>query len=373
MDSLVLLDVRFKGMRTGIDFTVSLSDLKRLEAIISAPSSPQKHVWRARIILLSADGIGTSAIMSATGKSKTCVWRWQARFMSEGVDGLLHEKTRPPGIPKTAADKTAEVIRLTQGPPPPDATHWTLRAMAKVAGLAASTVRDIWQAHGLAPHRWRQFKLSNDPAFAEKLRDVVGLYLAPPAHAVVLSVDEKSQIQALDRTQPGLPLKKGRGPTMTHDYKRHGTTTLFAALNVLTGTVIGQNTARHRHQEFLHFLNQIERDVPADKAIHVILDNYCTHKHANVRAWLARHPRWTFHFIPTSSSWLNAVEGFFAKLTRRRLKHGVFRSVDDLKTAITRFIKNHNEGEAKPFTWRANPDEIIAARNRGFQLLDSIH
>ena len=373
MDSLVLLDVRFKGMRTGIDFTVSLSDLKRLEAIISAPSSPQKHVWRARIILLSADGIGTSAIMSATGKSKTCVWRWQARFMSEGVDGLLHEKTRPPGIPKTAADKTAEVIRLTQGPPPPDATHWTLRAMAKVAGLAASTVRDIWQAHGLAPHRWRQFKLSNDPAFAEKLRDVVGLYLAPPAHAVVLSVDEKSQIQALDRTQPGLPLKKGRGPTMTHDYKRHGTTTLFAALNVLTGTVIGQNTARHRHQEFLHFLNQIERDVPADKAIHVILDNYCTHKHANVRAWLARHPRWTFHFIPTSSSWLNAVEGFFAKLTRRRLKHGVFRSVDDLKTAITRFIKNHNEGEAKPFTWRAKPDEIIAARNRGFQLLDSIH
>ena len=373
MDSFVWLFVRVRVMRTGIQFTVSPTERGRLEAILSAPSSPQKHVWRAGIILLSADGIGTSAIMSRTGKSKSCVWRWQERFMSEGVDGLLHEKTRPPGLPKTAADKTAEVIRLTQGPPPPDATHWTLRAMAKAVGLAASTVRGLWQAHGLSPHRWRQFKLSNDKAFAEKLHDVVGLYVAPPAHAVVLSIDEKSQIQALDRTQPGLPLKKGRGPSMTHDYKRHGTTTLFAALNVLTGEVMGQNMARHRHQEFISFLNQIERDVPADKAIHVILDNYCTHKHTNVREWLARHPRWTFHFIPTSSSWLNAIEGFFAKLTRRRLKHGVFRSVNDLKTAIDRFIELHNEGEAKPFKWRANPDEIIAARNRGFQLLESIH
>lgn len=319
--------------------------------------------------------------------------------MVAGVAGLLHEKTRPSGIPKTAANKTADVIRLTQAPPPPDATHWTLRAMAKAVGLAASTVQGIWQAHGLAPHRWRQFKLSKDKAFAEKLHDVVGLYVSPPAHAVVLSIDEKSQIQALDRTQPGLllktglPLKKGRGPSMTHDDKRHGTTTLFAALNVLTGSVIGHNAARHRHQEFLRFLNQIEffnqigREVPHDKAIHVILDNYCTHKHANVREWLARHPRWTFHFIPTSSSWLNAVDLrrengpldrflillIFAKLTRRRLKHGVFRSVDDLETAIDRFIELHNEEDAKPFKWRANPDEIIAARNRGFQLLESIH
>ena len=373
MDSFVCLAVRVGVMRTGIRFTLSSTDRDRLEAILSAPSSAQKHVWRARIVLLSVDGIGTGAIMSRTGKSKTCVWRWQERFMAEGVDGLLREKTRPPGIPKTGADKTTEVIRLTQGPPPPDATHWTLRAMAKAVGLAASTVRDIWQAHGLAPHRWRQFKLSNDKAFAEKLHDVVGLYVAPPAHAVVLSVDEKSQIQALDRTQPGLPLKKGRGPSMTHDYKRHGTTTLFAALNVLTGEVMGQNMARHRHQEFISFLNQIERNVPKDKAIHVILDNYGTHKHTNVQAWLARHPRWTFHFIPTSSSWLNAIEGFFAKLTRRRLKHGVFRSVDDLKTAITNFIENHNQTEAKPFTWRASPEKIIAARNRGFQSLESIH
>jgi hypothetical protein len=302
------------------------------------------------------------------------------------VAGLLREKTRPPGIPRTAEAKVTEGLRLTQGPPP-DATHWTLRAMAKAAGQAASTVCGIWKAHGLAPHRWRQFKLSNDPAFVDKLRDVVGLYVAPPAHAVVLSVDEKSQIQALDRTQPGLPLKKGRGPTMTHDYKRHGTTTLFAALTVLTGEVTARNMARHRHQEFLHFLNQIGRDTPAGKAIHVILDNSCTHKHANVRAWLARHPRWTFHFIPTSSSWLNAVDLrrengppdrflillIFARLTRRRLKHGVFRSVDDLKTAITSFIEQHNTSEAKPFTWRADPDKIIAARNRGFQLLESIH
>jgi transposase len=225
---------------------------------------------------------------------------------------------------------------------------------------------------GLAPHRWRSFKLSNDPAFAEKLRDVIGLYVAPPAHAVVLSIDEKSQIQALDRTQPGLPLKKGRGATLTHDYKRNGTTTLFAALNVLDGTVIGQNMQRHRHQDFIRFLDAVERDVPADKAVHVILDNYATHKHAAVRGWLARHPRWTFHFTPTSSSWLNAVEGFFAKLTRRRLRHGVFNSVHDLETAIHRFLAERNAAP-KPFVWRADPDKIIAARNRGFQTLEPIH
>jgi len=365
--------VRPSWMRTGTSFTVSASDRKRLEAIISHPSSPQRHVWRCRIVVLSAEGLGTHAIMAATEKAKNTVWRWQDRFMHEGVDGLLREKSRPPGTPKTPEDKAAEIIRLTRESPPHEATHWTLRAMAKTMGLAASTVRKIWQAHGLSPHRWRQFKLSNDPAFTAKLHDVVGLYVSPPAHAVVLSVDEKSQIQALDRTQPGLPLKKGRGPTMTHDYKRNGTTTLFAALNVLTGEVIGRNMQRHRHQEFIKFLNQVERDIPAGKTIHVILDNYCTHKHEKVRAWLARHPRWTFHFIPTSSSWLNAVEGFFAKLTRRRLKHGVFISVFDLQSTINRFIAEHNETEARPFIWNANPEEIIAARNRGFQMLDSNH
>jgi transposase len=262
---------------------------------------------------------------------------------------------------------------LTQQPPPHEAIHWTLCSMAKAAGIAASTVQAIWKAHGLSPHRWRNFKLSTDPAFAEKLTDIVGLYVDLPAHAVVLSIDEKSQIQALDRTQPGLPMKKGRADTMTHDYKRHGMTTLFAALNILDGTVIGQNMQRHRHQEFIRFLNRIEREVPADKAIHVILDNYAAHKKDKVRAWLERHPRWTFHFTPTSCSWLNAVEGFFAKLTRRRLKHGVFHSVVDLQAAINRFVREYNAGNPKPFVWTADPDKIIAARNRGFQTLESIH
>ena len=359
-------------MRTGISFSLTPEDRDRLSALVADRNAAQKHVWRARIVLLTADGLGTNAIMAATEKSKTCVWRWQERFMMEGVDGLLRDKTRPPGIPPVAVERTAEVVRLTLAPPPHQATHWTLRAMAKAVGLAASTVQGIWKAHGLAPHRWRQFKLSKDPAFAEKLHKVVGLYVAPPAHAVVLSIDEKSQIQALDRTQPGLPMKKGRGATMTHDYKRHGTTTLFAALNVLDGTVAGRNMQRHRHQEFIRFLNALERDIPAGKVVHVILDNYAAHKHAKVRAWLERHPRWTFHFTPTSCSWLNAVEGFFAKLTRRRLKRGVFHSIVDLQTAINRFIAEHN-AQPKPFVWKANPDKIIAARNRGFQTLESIH
>ena len=292
--------------------------------------------------------------------------------MAEGVDGLLRDKTRPPGTAPVPEEQAAEVVRLTLSTPPHEATHWTVRAMADADGLAVSTVQKIWKAHGLAPHRWRAFKLSTDPAFAEKLQAIVGLYVDPPAHAVVLSVDEKSQIQALDRTQPGLPLKQGRGTTLTHDYKRHGTTTLFAALNVLDGTVIGRNMQRHRHQEFIRFLNTVETAVPAGKVIHAIVDNYAAHKHEKVRAWLARHPRWTFHFTPTSSSWLNAVEGFFVKLTRRRLKHGVFRSIADLQAAINRFLAEHNQAP-KPFLWRADPNTIIAARNRGFQTLESIH
>jgi len=356
-------------MRDGITFSLSEVCRERLSGIVAAPLSPQKHVWRARIVLLSSDGLGTLAIMSATGKSKTCVWRWQERFMHEGVDGLLRDKSRPPGKAPVPPKRVAEIVRLTQETPPHEATHWTARAMAKAVGLAVSTIQSIWKAHGLAPHRWRSFKLSNDPAFTE----IVGLYVDPPAHAVVLSFDEKSQIQALDRTQPGLPMKKGRIGTMTHDYKRHGTTTLFAALNVLDGTVIGQNMQRHRHQEFIRFLNRIEREVPKDKAVHVILDNYAAHKKDKVREWLAPHPRWTFHCTPTSCSWLNAVEGFFAKLTRRRLKNGVFHSLVDLQTAINRFIREYNANDPKPFVWRADPDDIIAARNRGFQTLESIH
>ncbi len=310
--------------------------------------------------------------MRRTGKAKTCVWRWQERYMGAGVDGLLRDKTRPSRKPPLSKEIVARVVELTQGPPPEETTHWTSSAMAKAAGVSVSSVQRIWRSHGLQPHRVRQFKLSKDPKFVEKLQDIVGLYMAPPAHALVLSIDEKSQIQALDRTQPGLPMKKGRCGTMTHDYKRHGTTTLFAALNVLDGSVIGRNMQRHRHQEFIRFLNAVEAQVPAGKIIHAVIDNYAAHKHAKVLAWLERHPRWTFHFTPTSCSWLNAVEGFFAKLAKRRLKRGVFRSVTDLQAAINRFVNDHNQ-EPKPFIWTKDPDRIIAAVRRGYQALDSIH
>jgi len=244
--------------------------------------------------------------------------------------------------------------------------------MAAATGVSLRSVQRIWAAHRLQPHRVRRFKLSQDPAFAAKLRDVVGLYLDPPAHSLVLSVDEKSQIQALDRTQPGLPMKKGRAGTMTHDYLRHGTTTLFAALNILDGTVIGQCMARHRHQEFIRFLNRIEAVVPAGKLVHAILDNYAAHKHPKVRAWLARHPRWTFHFTPTSCSWANAVETFFAALTRRRLQRGAFHSLVDLQAAINRYLGEHNR-KPKPFLWTADPDRIIEKVNRGYQVMASDH
>ena len=359
-------------MRTGITFEVTAADRTRLEAIATDRNSPQKHVWRANILLLTAAGCGTAEIMRRTGKAKTCVWRWQERYMREGVDGLLRDKTRPSRKPPLPKETIARVVELTLGPPPGEVTHWTAAALAKAAGVSASSVQRIWRSHGLQPHRFRQFKLSKDPKFAEKLHDIVGLYMAPPAHALVLSIDEKSQIQALDRTQPGLPMKKGRLGTMTHDYKRHGTTTLFAALNVLDGTVTGKNMQRHRHQEFIRFLNAIEAKVPAGKVIHAVIDNYATHKHPKVLAWLERHPRWVFHFTPTSCSWLNAVEGFFAKLTKRRLRRGVFRCVADLQAAINRFLAEHNQ-QPKPFVWTKDPDEIIAAVKRGHQALDSIH
>jgi len=359
-------------MQKGISITVTAVDRCRLEAITADRNSSRKHTWRAEIVLLSDAGVGTNEIMHRTRKSKTTVWRWQERYMSEGVDGLLQDKTRPSRIPPLAASKIDEILALTKKPPPFETTHWTGAAMAKATGVSVSSVQRVWRSHGFQPHRFRVFKLSNDPAFVEKVRDIVGLYVDPPAHAVVLSVDEKSQIQALDRTQPGLPMKRGRCGTMTHDYKRNGTTTLFAALNVLDGSVIGRNMQRHRHQEFIRFLNVIERDVAAGKVIHAIVDNYATHKHPKVREWLERHPRWTFHFTPTSSSWINAVEGFFAKLTKRRLKRGVFHSIVDLQAAINRFVKEHNI-EPKPFNWTADPDKIIAAVRRGHQVLDSNH
>jgi transposase len=359
-------------MRAGIVVNVTSADRRRLEAIVADRSAPQKHVWRANIILATADGCGTTEIMRRSGKSKPVVWRWQARFMAEGVAGLTRDKTRKPGKPPLPAATVRRVVDLALGPPPGDATHWTGRMLARAAGTSLRSVQRILEAHRLAPHRVRTFKLSNDPKFAEKLKDIVGLYVDPPAHAVVLSVDEKSQIQALDRTQPGLPMKPGRAGTMTHDYKRHGTTTLFAALNVLDGTIIGRSMKHHRHQDFIRFLNAVDAQVHRRKDIHAIVDNYATHKHPKVREWLIRHPRWTFHFTPTSASWLNAVEGFFAKLTSQRLKRGVFRSLDDLKDAIRRYLEETNS-DPKPFVWTADPKRVIAAVKRGKQALESIH
>jgi transposase len=359
-------------MRKDVVVDASAAERARLETVVSNRNSPQKHVWRAQIVLLTAEGLGTTEIMRRTGKSKTCVWRWQERFMQEGVAGLFRDKTRPSRVPPLPAEVVERVVALTQSDPPGETTHWTGAAMAEAAGISVSSVQRIWRSHGLQPHRVRQFKLSTDPQFAAKLHDIVGLYVNPPAHAIVLSVDEKSQIQALDRTQPGLPLKRGRAGTMTHDYKRNGTTTLFAALNVLEGKVIGRCMQRHRHQEFIRFLNAIEREVPVGKIVHVILDNYGAHKHPKARAWLGRHPRFVFHHTPTSCSWLNAVEGFFAKLTRRRLKRGVFRSIVELQAAINRFLGETNDNP-KPFTWTADPDKIVAAVRRGHQVLDSIH
>jgi transposase len=359
-------------MRPGISVDVSAADRVRLEAIVADRNSPQKHVWRCRIVLLTSDGVGTNEVMRRTGKTKTVIWRWQERFMQEGVDGLLRDKTRRSRIPPLDSAVAVRVVMLTQADPPGEVTHWTAAAMAALAQISVSSVQRIWRAHGLQPHRVRQFKLSRDPEFVPKLRDIVGLYVDPPAHAIVLSVDEKSQIQALDRTQPGLPLKPGRCGTMTHDYKRNGTTTLFAALDVLEGRVIGRCMQRHRHQEFIRFLNAIEAEIPAGKIIHVILDNYGSHKHPKVRAWLDRHPRFVFHYTPTSASWLNAVEGFFAKLTKRRLKRGVFRSLVDLQAAIKRFLAETNDNP-RPFVWTADPDKILAAVRRGYQALDSLH
>jgi transposase len=356
---------------------VSAVDRARLAAIAADRNRPQKHAARARIILHSAARLDVAEVARRAGIGRPAVWRWQQRFAEAGVDGLLRDKTRKPGKPCTPEAVVQRVVAPTCEEPPGGATHWTGRAMAEATGLSLRTVQRIWAAHQLQPHRLRTFKRSRDPEFLAKLEDIVGLHIAPPRHAVVLSVDEKSRIQALDRTQPGLPLEPGKAATMTHDYIRpvsfadippgdraapDGTTTLFAALNVLDGTVIGRCMQRHRHQEFVRFLNAVEAAVPAGKLIHAILDNYATHRHAKVRAWLARHPRWTFHYTPTSGSWLNAVETFFSAMTRRRLRRGVFRSLVDLQAAINRYLAEHN-ANPKPFTWTATPVGIIAKLN----------
>jgi transposase len=349
-------------MAQTVSVIVNAENRARLAAIIGDRNRLQKHVQRARIVLLSADRLPVAEIARRVGVSRPSVWRWQRRFGESGVDVLLREPSRKPGRAPLPPSTVNKVVALTCSEPPGQVTHWTGRAMAKVMGISLRTVQRIWEAHHLQPHRIRTFKKSNDPAFATKVEDIVGVYMNPPAHAVVVSIDEKTQIQALDRTQPGLPLKPGKCGTMTHDYKRNGTTTLFAALNILDGTVIGRCMPKHTHAEFIKFLNAIERAVPAGKIIHAIADNYATHKHPKVLAWLADHPRWVFHFTPTSGSWLNAVEGFFSIITRRRIRRGVFKSVSDLQDAIRRYIREHNKNP-KPFVW-TQPAETILAKLR---------
>ena len=349
-------------MAQSVCLVVSAEDRARLGAIVADRNRSQKHVARARIVLGSTERLDVATVARRAGDSRPAVWRRQQRYAEAGVDGLLRDKTRKPGKSRTPDATVREVVALTCGEPPDGATHWTGRAMAEAAGLSLRTVQRIWAAHELQPHRLRTFKRSSDPELAAKLADIVGLYMHPPRHAVVLSLDEKSQIQAPDRTQPGLPIKPGKCGTMTHDYKRNGTTTLFAALNVLDGTVLGRCMQRHRHQEFLRFLNAVEAAVPAGRLVHAIVDNYGTHKHPKVPAWLARHPRWTFHFTPSSGSWLNAVESFFSALTRRRLRRGVSRSIVELQEAINRHIAAHN-GDPAPFVWTKTAGQITVKLN----------
>ena len=310
-------------------------------------------------------------IMRRTGISKPTVWRWQARYLEAGVDGLLRDKSRPPGTPPLSAAIKTLVLTKTMRETPPDATHWSVRSMARAVGISHTSVQNIWRAHGLKPHLVDSFKVSNDPAFAEKVEDVVGLYLDPPDKAVVFSVDEKSQIQALDRSQPGLPMKKGRAGTMTHDYKRHGTTTLFAALNLLDGKVIGHCMKRHRHQEFIRFLNRIDRQTLPYLDIHLIIDNYATHKTPAVKRWLKKHPRFHIHFTPTSASWLNMVERFFAEITRKRIRRGVFKSVAELEQAIYDYLAIHNHNPV-PFVWTATATAILEKTARAKQTLETV-
>ena len=334
-------------------------------------NTPQKLVWRSRIVLLTAAGVGTMSIVRALGKSKPTVWRWQQRFVAQGIAGLERDATRPGRKPPLAPAVIAQVVGKTLHERPPAATQWSTRTMARAVGLSQTSVRRIWNAHGLKPHLTRGFKLSNDKRFVDKLRDVVGLYLSPPDKAMVLSVDEKSQVQALDRTQPGLPIKKGRAGTMTHDYKRHGTTSLFAALDVATGAVIGQCMRRHRHQEFLRFLRTIDQQTPKTLDLHLILDNYATHKHHKVKLWLDKHPRFHLHFTPTSASWLNLVERFFGLITQERIRRGVFTSLDALETAIREYLDNHNAAP-KPFVWTKSADQILAKVERARNALEAL-
>src|SRR3712207_6278688 len=351
---------------------LAAGDRDRLLQLVKDRNTAQKLVLRARIVLLGADGLGTVAVARELKTSQPTVRLWRERYRAKGVEGLLKDATRPPGKTPLPPERIQQVVERTLHTKPPRGTHWSVRTMAKAVGLSHTTVQRIWKAHGLKPHLSRTFKLSRDKRFLEKVQDVVGLYLNPPDKALVLSVDEKSQIQALDRTQPGLPMKRGRCGTMTHDDKRHGTTTLFAALDVATGQVIGSCMKRHRDQEFLRFLKTIDRTTPKDLDLHLIVDNYATHKHAKVKAWLEKHPRFHLHFTPTSASWLNQVERFFGLITQERIRRGAFTSVADLEAAIMDYLDQHN-ADPKPFVWTASAAAILEKVARGRQALESLH
>ena len=361
-----------KPMPAQIRITLSAEEKKQLAKNVRSRKTSVRLVERSRIILLAADDIPNYKIAEELDIDVNKVGRWRNRFFERGIQGI--EKELPRGGNhggKNSADQAklrSKIIRITTQEKPKDGTHWTTRGLAKVLGINHSFINRVWRDVGLKPHLTAQFKVSNDPAFEEKLRDIVGLYLSPPENAVVFCVDEKSSIQALDRTQPGLPMKQGRCGTMTHDYKRHGTSTLFAALNTLTGDIIGQCMKRHRHQEFLAFLRAVEKQTPQELDLHLIVDNYATHKHEKVKNWIKRNKRVHLHFIPTSSSWLNLVKRFFGLLTEKQLRRGVFTSVKELEESIMKFIEMHNENK-KPFVWTKSAGEILVKVERARQSL----
>jgi transposase len=342
---------------------LSGEDRETLERWVAAHSTPQSVARRARVILRAAEGDSNSEIARVVGVSRPSVIACRERFESDGPSGLAQVRPGRGRKPRISAEKVARIVEATLHTKPPGQTHWSCRSMAQAQGVSPASVQRIWDAHNLKPHRVESFKLSGDKRFVEKLTDVVGLYLNPPERAIVLCVDEKSQIQALDRTQPSLPMKPGRAGTMTHDYKRNGTTTLFAALSMLDGRVVGQCLPRHRHQEFLKFLRTLDREFPEELDLHLIVDNYRTHKHDNVNAWLAKHPRFTLHFTPTSSSWLNLVERWFRELTNKAIRRGVFHSVPDLIAAIDEYLAAHNEDPTQ-FIWTATVEDILAKISR---------
>jgi transposase len=349
--------------RTHEKYELTAEDREALEAVLRSPKAAQSLVLRARIALLSDAGQTAEEVAELLGTSKISVYKWRKRFRASGLAGLK-DLPRSGQPKKLSAKKVKEVLTMTVERIPKEATHWSVRLMAKAAGITTWQVRQIWEASDLKPHRLKTFKISNDPEFAEKVVDVVGLYMNPPDNALVLSVDEKTQIQALDRTQPMLQLKPGQIERRTHDYKRHGTTSLYAAFDILTGKVIGRTTKRHRAKEFLDFLRQIDRSTPSELDLHLILDNSSTHKTPDVMKWLAKHPRFNLHFTPTSASWLNAVEGWFSQLERRAIHRGVFTSVKELRNEIHRFIKVHNAESAKPFKWAKSATAIIESAQR---------